>query len=245
MPAHPLAFSARVVRVARNEIGVIAPLLFGGLGLATFIAIADGVITGDRQGLDWHVLKWVHPYADDPSRPIGPWWLHKAAMDITALGGISVLIVFGLIFGIFFLMRGKKLSTILLTLGLAGGVSLSEGLKTLFDRPRPPSQYQVVEAINASFPSGHALLATVFYLSIGVMVSRAFPRSRLRTYVLTCSVIVVLLIGLTRIYLGAHWMSDVLAGWGIGAFWALVLWLIAYWVERRQRVRMKGIQDEP
>lgn len=245
MTAHPIAFTARVLRVARNEIGLVAPLLLGAIGLAVFAGIADGVASGDRQGFDWSVLLWLHPDPADPSRMRGPWWLHEAAMDITALGGISVLIVFALIFGFFLLVHGKKLSALLLAVGLAGGVALSEGLKALFDRPRPPADYQVVETLNASFPSGHALLATVFYLTIGVMLTRAFPRARMKAYAVAWAVVVVLLIGATRIYLAAHWATDVFAGWGIGAFWAVLLWLFAYWVERRQRVNMSRLQDEP
>lgn len=245
MTAHPIAFSARVLRVARNEIGIVAPLLLGALGLGVFASIADGVASGDRQGFDWSVLTFFHPYADDPSRVRGPWWLREAAIDITALGGISVLVVFSLIFGFFLLVKGKKLSALLLALGLAGGVAWSEGLKALFDRARPPVEYQVVETLNASFPSGHALLATVFYLSIGVMLTRAFPRTRMKAYAIGWAVVLVLLIGFTRVYLGAHWATDVFAGWGIGAFWAVMLWLFAYVVERRQRVHMSRLQDEP
>lgn len=245
MTAHPIAFTARVLRVAKTEIGLVVPLLLGAAGLALFAGIADGVASGDKQGFDWSILSWMHPYADEPARMRGPWWLHEAAMDITALGGISVLIVFGLIFGFFLLVHGKKLSALLLAVGLAGGVALSEGLKVMFDRPRPPAEYQAVETLNASFPSGHALLATVFYLTIGVMLTRAYPRARMKAYAMAWAVVVVLLIGLTRIYLAAHWATDVLAGWGIGAFWAVLLWLFAYVIERRQRVHMSRLQDEP
>lgn len=245
MTAHPIAFTARVIRVARNEIGTVAGLLVGSLGLALFAAVANGIGEGDEQSFDWAILSWTRPYADQPDRPIGPWWLHEAAIDITSLGGISVLLIFALMAVGFLLIRGKKLSALLMLVGLAGGVLLSEGLKTLYGRARPPEDYQVVDTLNASFPSGHALLATVFYLSVGVMLTRAFPRNRMKAYALGWSVVLVLLIGLTRIYLGAHWASDVAAGWGIGAFWAMLLWLFAYAMERRQRVHMARLQDEP
>ena len=245
MTAHPIAFTARVIRVARTEIGTVAGLLAGSLGLALFASVANGVAEGDDQGFDWAVLRWTRPYAEAPDRPIGPWWLHEAAIDITSLGGISVLAIFALMAVGFLLIHGKKLSAFLMVLGLSGGVLLSEGLKALFNRPRPPAAYQVVETLNASFPSGHALLATVFYLSVGVMLTRAFPRAHMKAYALGWAVVLVLLIGLTRIYLGAHWASDVAAGWGIGAFWAMLLWLFAYAVERRQRVLMARLQDAP
>lgn len=245
MTAHPIAFTARVIRVARTEIGTVAALLAGSLGLGLFAAVANGVAEGDDQGFDWAVLRWTRPYADAPDRPIGPWWLHEAAIDLTSLGGISVLGLFALMAVGFLLIHGKKLSAFLMVLGLGGGVLLSEGLKALFDRPRPPVAYQTVETLNASFPSGHALMATVFYLSVGVMLTRAFPRTRMKAYALGCAVVLVLLIGVTRVYLGAHWASDVAAGWGIGAFWAMLLWFFAYALERRQRVHMARLQDAP
>ena len=245
MTAHPIAFTARIVRVARTEIAAVAVLLVGTLGLAVFAALADGVAEQDNQGFDWAVLHWLRPYPDEPGRVIGPWWLRVAALDITSLGGISVLSVFALMAVGFLLIHGKRLSALLTVVGLAGGVALSEGLKAVFERPRPPSAYQAVETLNASFPSGHALLATVFYLTVGVMLTRAFSKTRMKAYTLVWTVVLVLLIGLTRIYLGAHWASDVLAGWGIGAFWAMVLWLFAYAAERRQRVMMARLQDAP
>ena len=124
-------------------------------------------------------------------------------------------------------------------------MALSEGLKAVFERERPPEVAQAVETINASFPSGHALLSTVFYLSLGVMLTRAFPRRRFKIFVLCVSMIMALLVGGTRVYLGAHWASDVLAGWSVGAAWAMALWLVAYAVERFQQARRAPLQDAP
>ena len=103
---------------------------------------------------------------------------------------------------------------------------------------------QAVETLNASFPSGHALLSTVFYLTLGVMLTRAFPRKRLKAFVLGSAILIALLIGLTRVYLGAHWASDVIAGWCAGAAWAMALWLVAYAIERRQVVHHSVLQDD-
>jgi undecaprenyl-diphosphatase len=245
MAPHPTAFLTRALRVARTEIAAVAALLVAALGVLIFVEVADDMREADGQAFDQAVLAAVRPYADDPGRPWGPWWLHEAAGDLTSLGGISVLTLFALIaLGFLFIMR-KRLSALLLVVGLAGGVALSEGLKALFERERPPAAYQAVETLNASFPSGHALLSTVFYLTLGVMLTRAFPRRGLKAYVLGCAVVIALLIGLTRIYLGAHWASDVFAGWSVGAAWSMVLWLVAYAAERRQRVNDARLQDAP
>jgi len=180
-----------------------------------------------------------------PGAARGPGWVAEAAADLTSLGGISVLALFAVIAVIFLVMQRKRLSALLLVLGLAGGVALSEGLKAVFERARPPAAYQAVETINASFPSGHALLSTVFYLTLGVMLTRAFARRRFKAFALGCGVALALIIGLTRVYLGAHWASDVIAGWCAGAAWAMALWLVSYAVERRQAARLSGLHDEP
>ncbi|MFS0710791.1 phosphatase PAP2 family protein [Brevundimonas phoenicis] len=245
MAPHPTAFLTRALRVARTEIAAVAAMLVVALGVLTFIEVADDMREADGQAFDHAVLAAVRPFADDPGRPWGPWWLHEAAADLTSLGGISVLTLFAVIAIGFLLIMGKRLSALMLVVGLAGGVALSEGLKALFERERPPEIYQAVETLNASFPSGHALLSTVFYLTLGVMLTRAFPRKRLKAYVLGCAVVIALLIGLTRIYLGAHWASDVFAGWSVGAAWSMALWLVAYAAERRQRLHDAPLQDAP
>ena len=153
--------------------------------------------------------------------------------------------LFALIVIVFLLSQRKWLSSLLLVVGLAGGVALSEGLKAVFERARPPAAMQAVETINASFPSGHALLSTVFYLSVAVMLTRAFPRERFKVFVLGVGILLALLVGLTRIYLGAHWATDVFAGWAVGAAWAMALWLVAYGVARWQKRRRAPLQDEP
>jgi len=236
-----LTFLRRMMRIARTEIAAVSALFVIALGVMTFVEVADDMTEADGQAFDQTVLAWMQPVAGDPR---GPWWLEEAAADLTSLGGISVLGLFALIAIAFLLIQRKRLSALLLVLGLAGGVALSEGLKGLFERQRPPAPFQAVETLNASFPSGHALLATVFYLTLGVMLTRAFPRAHLKAFVLGAAILIAVLIGLTRVYLGAHWASDVVAGWCAGAAWAMALWLIAYAVGRRQAVRDKGLHDD-
>ncbi|WEK41518.1 MAG: phosphatase PAP2 family protein [Candidatus Brevundimonas colombiensis] len=237
------SFLRRILTVARTEIAALTALLVMAGGVLSFIEIADDMTEADGQAFDQHVLALMRPYADDPGRPWGPWWLKEAAADITSLGGISVLGLFALIVIVFLLSQRKWLSSLLLVLGLAGGVALSEGLKAVFERERPPAAMQAVETINASFPSGHALLSTVFYLSVAVMLTRAFPKRRFKAFVLGVGILMALLVGLTRVYLGAHWASDVLAGWAVGAAWAMALWLVAYAIARVQQGRHAALQD--
>ena len=237
-----IAFSRRALRIARSEIAVLSALFVVALGVMTFVEVADDMTEADGQAFDQAVLHWFQPV---PGQPRGPWWLHEAAADLTSLGGISVLTLFALIAVTFLVIQRKRLSALMLVIGLGGGVVLSEGLKSLFERARPPVAYQAVDTLNASFPSGHALLSTVFYLTLGVMLTRAFSQNHFKAFVLGAAMLIALLIGLTRVYLGAHWASDVFAGWSVGAAWAMVLWLIAYGFERRQRARHARLQDEP
>jgi undecaprenyl-diphosphatase len=237
----PADFLRRALTVARAEFAALGALAVITLGVLTFVEIADDMTEGDGQAFDRTVLTWMQPVAGQPQ---GPWWLREAAADLTSLGGIAVLTLFAVVaLGVLLILR-KRLSAALLVVGLAGGVSLSEGLKALFERQRPPVAYQAVETLNASFPSGHALLATVFYLTVAVMMTRAFPQRRLKIYVLGVGILFAVMVGLTRVYLGAHWASDVLAGWGVGAAWAMALWLVSYAVERHQRHRHAALVDE-
>ncbi|RZJ32091.1 MAG: phosphatase PAP2 family protein [Brevundimonas sp.] len=236
-----VVFWRRALRIARTEIAALTALMIIALGVMTFVEVADDMTEADGQMFDLQVLHWLQPVAGEPR---GPWWLHEAAADLTSLGGISVLTLFAVIAFSFLLIQRKRLSALLLVIGLIGGVCLSEGLKALFERERPPIAYQAVETLNASFPSGHALLSTVFYLTLGVMLTRAFPQKRFKAFVLGSAITIALLIGLTRVYLGAHWASDVIAGWCAGAAWAMALWLVAYAVERRQSAAHARLQDE-
>ncbi|WP_309067091.1 hypothetical protein, partial [Microbacterium sp.] len=152
-PSPALDLGRRALRLARAEIAALAALLVVALGVMTFIEVADDMTEADGRAVDQAVLHWLQPVAGEPR---GPWWLHEAAADLTSLGGISVLTLFALVAFAFLLIQRKRLSAALLAVGLAGGVALSEGLKALFERERPPAAYQAVETLNASFPSGHA-----------------------------------------------------------------------------------------
>ena len=239
-PAQILAFARRALRLARTEIAAISALFVVTLGVMTFVELADDMTEADGRAFDQAVLEAMRPGVT-PADPWGPGWLEEAAMDLTALGGIAVLGLFALATIGFLVLQRKRLSALLLAVGLAGGVALSEGLKAMFGRERPPEALQAVETLNASFPSGHSLLSAVFYLSIGVMLTRAFPKRHLKAYVVGVAVLLTLIVGLTRVYLAAHWATDVLAGWSVGAAWAMALWLVAYAVQRRQQ----GHPQEP
>lgn len=213
-------------RLARAEAVLVLALGVTTAAILAFFEIADDMTEADGQAFDRFVLEAMR-VPGSPGDPLGPLWLEIAVTDLTALGGIAVLVaVTALVAGFLFITR-RAIAAMFIITSLGGGIALSQLLKSAFGRERPPLDYQAVEAVNASFPSGHAMLSAVVYLTIGAIVARALPRRRLKTYVMACAVLLTTVVGLSRIYLGVHWASDVMAGWCVGAAWATVCWLAA------------------
>lgn len=215
---------------ALKEVGVIAALfLVTGAALA-FIGIADEVAEGDTARVDRAIL-YALRLPTDASEPIGPQWFDQAVGDITAFGSTAGLgLVVLLVAGLFVSLRRFREAAVLVAAPLTA-VAVSQGLKLLFARERPDSIIRAVEVTNASFPSGHAMLSAVTYLTLAVLVERFTDDRRVRLYALAAGVLATLLVGLSRIYLGVHWPSDVLAGWCIGAAWAIAWWLAVWFTE--------------
>ena len=212
-----------VARFARAELVVVAALGLLTLCIMGFMELADDVAEADTRAFDQAILDSVRA-PGDPSDPIGPHWLEIAMADVTALGAVAVLGIVALVVAGFLFIQRRPLAGVTLLTALLGGVAMSQSLKLLFGRERPPLPYQAAEAVNASFPSGHAMLSAVAYLTIGAIVAKALPRRRLKTYVMTVAVLLTLIVGLSRVYLGVHWASDVLGGWMVGAAWAIERW---------------------
>ena len=222
----------RLLAAARREIGAASALLIATLGAMGVLAIADEVAEGETHALDLAVLRALR-VEGQPQTLIGPHWLHVAATDVTALGSVTVLgLIILLAFALLASLRRWSEGALLLA-GAGGGLLISQGLKRVFGRERPELAYRAVEAVNASFPSGHAMLSAVVFLTLGVLTARFADRRRVRVLAMSAAVLLSLLVGASRVYLGVHWASDVLAGWCVGAAWAMACWLAAYLVQRR------------
>ncbi|HJV41690.1 phosphatase PAP2 family protein [Caulobacter sp.] len=222
----------RLLTAARREIGATSALLIAALGGMGFLAIADEVAEGETHALDLAVLNTLR-VEGRPGTLVGPEWLHIAATDITALGSVTVLgLLILLAFALLASLR-RWAEGVLLLAGAGGGLMISQGLKRLFGRERPEMAYRAVEALNASFPSGHAMLSAVVFLTLGVLAARFADRRRVKVLAMSAAVLVSLLVGASRVYLGVHWASDVLAGWCVGAAWSMACWLAAYLIQRR------------
>ncbi len=200
-----------------------------------FAEFVDRVVGGDTRAFDESVLLALRD-PNNPSNPIGPAWLQIMFRDITPLGGYAVVVLISLAVIGYLLMGGKRAAALWVLVSVGGGAVLSNLLKLAIERPRPDLVAPLVEVNTASFPSGHATLAAVTYLTLGALLSRVEARRRAKIYVLTVAVALTFLIGVSRIYLGVHWPTDVLAGWCLGAAWAMLCWRIALTLQRSGKV---------
>ncbi|MBY0397322.1 MAG: phosphatase PAP2 family protein [Thermoleophilia bacterium] len=195
------------------------------------LGLADRVSVGTTQRLDEWVLR-AFRHAADPSNPIGPPWFEEAVRDLTALGGVAVLlVVIGAAAG--FLAMNRAWHAMWLTLGSSlGGLVLGVLLKGLFDRPRPDVVPHLMRAASSSFPSGHSLNSAVVYLTLGLILAEVGRTRRQKSYFVGLALTLTGLVGFSRVYLGVHYPTDVLAGWLAGSAWALSCCLLTYYLKR-------------
>lgn len=210
---------------------LVAVFLIGG-ALWAFAELADEVLEGDTRAFDRAILLALRDPMN-PDMPIGPGWLQEAAREITTLGGTTALALITLATTGFLLLIRKGGAAILVIVSVVGGALLSVALKACFDRSRPNLIPHAVQVYSGSFPSGHAMLATVTYLTLGALLARVQAQRRVKAYLLSLALLVSVLIGASRVYLGVHWPTDVLAGWCVGAAWALLCTSVALWLQRR------------
>ncbi|RUM97117.1 phosphatase PAP2 family protein [Pseudaminobacter arsenicus] len=221
------------LRVKIEFIVLLALLVIAG-GLWGFVELMEVARDAEPHGFDTEILL-AFRVAGDPSSPIGPAWMEEAVRDVTSLGGTVVLIFITLSTIVYLLLARKPAAALFVFAAIAGGQILSSVLKLGIDRPRPDLVSHLVEVHTLSFPSGHAMLSAVTYLTLGALLTHILPDRATKLYVLFLAVLVTFCVGVSRIYLGVHWPSDVLAGWCAGTAWAMLCWLIARWFLKRER----------
>lgn len=217
--------------IARQEAGVLAAILAVAGGLFAFARLASEVVEGDTRRFDEAVLLALRNPAD-LSDPLGPPWLEEMMRDLTALGGTAVLTLVTVAVAGFLILTGKRRAAATVGVAVVGGLLLSNALKWGFARPRPDLVPHGQAVYTQSFPSSHAMLSAVVYLTLGALLARTQPRRRVKLYFLAVAAILTVLVGASRVYLGVHWPTDVLAGWTLGAGWALLCWLATLWLQR-------------
>ncbi|MCM2293736.1 phosphatase PAP2 family protein [Allorhizobium sp. BGMRC 0089] len=217
---------------------LLALTVLGGLLLA-FAKISEDVVEEESHAFDRAILLALR-LKDDPSMMIGPHWLALAMRDITSLGGFTLISLITLLSVLYLTAARQYRNAAIVTLAITFGALAERGLKLLFSRPRPEIVPHLVEVQTMSFPSGHAMMSAITYLTLGAMLARAQPTRRLRVFVILSGLLLTLLSGTSRVFLGVHYPTDILAGWTVGGAWALMVWMIADWLNRQDRGETKN-----
>lgn len=192
-------------------------ILIGSAAITGFVVLADEVLEGETEAIDAAILGWVAGPRSE--------WMDLIALQVTALGNVATLLVVVLTATSILWAARRKVSVALLIASVFSGIAANFLLKVAFGRPRPEVEATLAETLTASFPSGHAMSAAITYGTVAFLVGRmATGAVRWLTWAGAAGLIV--LIGLSRLYLGVHYPSDVLAGWLGGIGWTALLILI-------------------
>lgn len=236
-----------LARVPQLERVTIIAMMAAATLLVAFAKLATEVFEGNTRAFDqWLLLALRVP--ENTADPIGPAWFEEMMRDFTALGSTGVLTVVVLAVVGFLITTEKRHAATMIVLSVAGAVLASTLFKIGFARPRPDLVPHGTGVSTASFPSGHSMMSAVVYLTLGTLLSRTQPGQRVKVYVLVVAVALTFLVGVSRVYLGVHWPSDVLAGWWLGSAWALLCWLVMLWLQSRGSVEDEssiGAAGEP
>ncbi|SFU65543.1 phosphatase PAP2 family protein [Halomonas korlensis] len=224
-----------LARLGRHDLAVLLCVLVMSGGVWGFVELADEVSEGDTQSIDETLLLSLRNPADHTD-PLGAGWVEELGRDFTALGGVGVLVLVSLGALGYLLLARRYRAALFASIAVPGGILLSTSMKVGFDRPRPDLVPHDSLVYTASFPSGHAMMSAVTYLTLAALLTRVHPELRLKAYILVLAILLTLLVGISRVYLGVHWPTDVLAGWTAGAAWAALCWLAMRWMQRRGQV---------
>lgn len=232
----------RLFRGHRIDNRILIAFLAIAAGALLFMKLGSEIMEGESFAIDRLLLEGLRTGADR-GVPIGPRWLELAMLDITALGGVTVLTLLTTLTAGYLLASRKTGTALFLIAAIAGGAIVSSILKSGYARPRPELVQHLVEVHSTSFPSGHAMNSAITYLTVGVLLARAEKDGRVRIYLMSIAIFLTLAIGASRVYLGVHWPSDVAAGWCVGACWAAICSLAARGLQRAHGIEQPTQRD--
>ena len=215
-----------LTRLERRELSWLLIGLGGCILLFVFLVLAGEVMEGQTLAFDEKILQAFRS-PDDPSKPIGPAWVTSALLDLTALGGPTVLALVVLAVIGFLVLQARYWTAFFVFVTAVSGEIVSFAMKGVFSRPRPSMAPHLREAFSSSFPSGHAMQSAIIYLTLGAMLMRITEGRLTKIYCCAVAMLVTFLVGVSRVWLGVHYPTDVLGGWIVGLFWASICWLVA------------------
>jgi membrane-associated phospholipid phosphatase len=210
--------AARSARLATPRFWLTLTVSAGMLAAWAFGGLTWYVVSHEHSALlDTHVTAWVVAHRTG--------WLTGIMRVVTWAGSTAVIIPLGLIAGGWFARRHEWRPLILLAAAVAGAVALYDIVKVLVGRPRPPQAIRIGHFPGAAFPSGHATQTVAFYSVLAIILGAGrSPRVKLALW--SAAALLALVVGFSRIYLGAHWLTDVLGGYALGAFWAAAVVIV-------------------
>jgi undecaprenyl-diphosphatase len=225
--------------LGRHERGFLVSIALLVAGLWMFALLADEVMEGGTAGVDRSILLAMRS-PGNPAIPIGGPVAEEAARDVTALGGVTILTFLTVVIGSYSMLAGRRRMALFIWSSVVTGMVVASGLKFVFGRPRPDLVPHLAYVEHSSFPSGHAMLSAITYLTLGALLARSESRKRVKAFFMIVASVMTVSVGVTRVYLGVHWPTDVLAGWTAGAVWALLCWTAATWLQRRRQIETES-----
>lgn len=216
---------ARWRRLERDQLRVLVIGLALCALLFLFLRLASEVMEGDTQAFDVAILRSLRDAAD-PARPIGPAWMETALVDITALGSPVVLGLIVVIITGYLLLEARYKTALIVAMTAITSEVLDEFLKLVFARPRPTVVPHLRTVVTASFPSGHAMESAIIYLTLGALLMRVVEGRLTKIYTMAVAMFLTLLVGVSRVFLGVHYPTDVVGGWMLGFLWAALTFLV-------------------
>ena len=239
-----VGIKSKIMTSSKIEIKVLVALLAIVVGIFGFIIIAGFVIRGATDNFDIRVLRSLRT-AGNLARPIGPRWLFEIMRDITSLGGSTVVFLITFLVIGYFILKKQYNILFLVLVAVIGGAIIDLELKEVFSRIRPQVVPTLILERSYGFPSGHSMMSTIIYLSLASLIARLQVRWREKIYIISAAIFLSFMIGISRIYLGVHYPTDVFGGWSLGLAWAALCWLVAWYInEKRSKVITKKSDNE-